>query len=165
MIKRKRERGEDPVRRWSLLARLTGHPGRARSVQSAQGARPAPAPASTWGRARGAEKTVPGRRCAKPAAAGHHPEPSQREPRLRQGLWGPRPGTQGPKAVGSYKKSLRESAPAPPETVRVSPLTAAGEGGRAATYVQLHQGEQVLLGGSEDGVCLPAADSLVGVGL
>lgn len=34
-------------------------------------------------------------------------------------------------------------------------------GGSGVTHIQLHQGEQVLCGGSEDGVCLLAGDRLV----
>lgn len=41
--------------------------------------------------------------------------------------------------------------------------TPSAQPGAGDTYVQLHQGQQVLLGGSEDGICLRAGDRLIRV--
>lgn len=105
--------------------------------------------------------------------AGHAPSPAARspmrredatrspkQPRLRWGL-----GPRRPRAAGSPVRSpVRGSRPPATHAGGRSPVCS-GRAGGLGTHVQLHQGEQVLLGGSEDGICLPAGDGLGSIAL
>lgn len=105
--------------------------------------------------------------------AGHAPSPAARspmrredatrspkQPRLRWGL-----GPRRPRAAGSPVRSpVRGSRPPATHTGGRGPVCS-GRAGGLGTHVQLHQGEQVLLGGSEDGICLPAGDGLGSIAL
>lgn len=62
-----------------------------------------------------------------------------------------------PEEAGLLRTGSPGQADAPPPRPPRNPSPRRQRG----THIQLHQGEQVLCGGSEDGICLLAGDRLV----
>lgn len=157
-IKKTRAGDEQSGEPWLLT--LVGHPGWCR-LQSTQDSQPLPCHLQACAGGQGCAEKVPGEGVQSHRHKGAILSTPKGSPASGRGCGTPTWDTM-PKRSGSLEgQSVGVSTCLCGDCVCLPAHPSQREGRGAATYVQLHQGEQVLLGGSEDGIRLPAGDGLV----